>query len=91
MIKIQKENETKVEKIAFIYPRLVRTYMGSREIREPNYKNKKSDVLILTALGLVFVPTTVVCAIPALTIRNGRKVKRKITKITSSNSNSPDG
>ena len=74
-----------VEKIAFFYPRVLRMTVGSREIRE----SEEDFILALKMTGLLAIPcipATLVCGAPALTIRTGRNVKRKFSKLKKSKS-----
>ena len=40
----------------------------------------KDAVIIVTIMGIPGLPVTLVCGGPALALRNGRKVKHKISK-----------
>jgi len=77
---LYKRNETAVEKVAFYYPRLLKMTIGSRELRE-NKEDRNFTLSFLGLIGMAGIPATLVCGLPALSVRTHRNVKRKLSKL----------
>lgn len=73
----QRKDESKLEQAAFMYPRLVKQAVGSREAAEMEPEEKAKFFAFIGALGIAGVPATLVCGIPAVAIRGARKVKHR--------------
>lgn len=77
---LTRKDETMIEKAAFVYPRIVKQALGSREVAAN--QEKKEILLTVCLIGVAGVPATVISMPPALTVRAGRSVKRKLSRVS---------
>jgi len=69
------DEETKLERVAFFYPRLCREVFGSRDWEGDSTGEKAMTIGVISLFGLGCVPVTLALGLPACALRGARELK----------------